>query len=61
MTDKDLRIQKLTQEIAKWKNRTLECANRACEECDEYSPKNCDACRITRIKEEVWRENSVWK
>lgn len=43
----------LRQELAKWKNRTLECAQRACEECSEYTQKNCEKCRIKKIREEA--------
>ena len=53
MDDKDLRIQRLTQDIAKWKNRALEAASKACDECREYTPRCCNCCRIKQIKEEA--------
>ena len=54
MTDKDFRIQKLTQEAAKWKNRALEACEKACFHCEEYmSRKDCRKCRIQQIREEA--------
>lgn len=53
MDDKDLRIQRLTQDVAKWRCRALEAAYKACDECREYTPKCCNSCRIKQIKEEA--------
>ena len=53
MDERDLRIQRLTQDVAKWKGRALEAAARACDECSEYMGRNCDQCRIKRIKEDA--------
>ena len=57
MDDKDVTINKLTKEVAKWRNRTAEAIERACDECDEYlSRKNtrlCAGCRIEQIRSEL--------
>ena len=57
MDERDLKIQKLTQDVAKWKNRAVEVAQVACENCEEYAEghKNCGACRVLKIKEEAGR------
>ncbi len=52
MDEKDRSIQQLTQDVAKWKNRAVEAANKACWEC-EQQPKLCEKCRIKQIKEEA--------
>ena len=51
--DQDRMIQQLMNEVAKWKNRALEAALRACDECDECDEMmtTCDKCRIKIIKE----------
>lgn len=60
MDDKDLTIQKMRNDLAKWRNRTLEAAFECCEKCDTISiskgtekTRNCDECRIMRIREEA--------
>ena len=52
MDEKDKRIQYLTQEVAKWKNRAVEAAEKACFECEHLSA-DCSKCRMTKIKEEA--------
>lgn len=52
MGDKDKRIERLTKDLAKWKNRAIEAANKACRECDQM-PVDCEKCRIRKIKEEA--------
>ena len=47
------RITQLTNDVAKWKNRALEAAQRACDECSEYMARHCEKCRIKKIKEEA--------
>lgn len=59
MNEQDLKIQKLTQDVAKWKNRAMEAAERACSECEEYMSREkegCKKCRMTKIKEEAAKE-----
>ena len=49
------KIQDLQKEVARWKNRALEAADKACFYCEEYierKPEVCQKCRMTRIKEE---------
>ena len=55
MDERDLKIQRLTADVAKWKNRAVEVAQVACENCEEYveGRKNCDKCRVMKIKEEA--------
>lgn len=56
MDDKDVRNQKLTQEVARWRNRALEAASKACFICEKYSEHNekkCAVCRMIRIQEEA--------
>jgi hypothetical protein len=54
MNEKDLQVQQLRQDVAKWKNRALEACEKACFNCEEYwSRKHCEKCRITKIKEEA--------
>jgi len=50
MSDKDQVIQDLVHEVARWKNRALEAAERACDECERGE---CGNCRIKKIKEEA--------
>ena len=52
MNEKDLKIQQLTQDVAKWKNRAVEAADRACLECEALHA-DCKKCRMTKIKEEA--------
>ena len=52
MNEHELKIQQLIQDIAKWKNRALEAAERACFECESLH-KDCDKCRMKKIKEEA--------
>lgn len=53
MDERDMRIQRLTHEVARWKGRALEAAARACDECSEYMGRHCEQCRIRKIKEEA--------
>lgn len=54
MDEKDMRIQQLLKEAAKWKSRVLEVAEKACFECEEYqSPRDCEKCRVMKIKREA--------
>ena len=48
-------ILQLRQEAAKWKNRALEAAEKACEKCfdNREGQRICEKCRIKRIKEEA--------
>ena len=61
MDDKDLRIQRLIQDVAKWRCRALEAAYKACDECREYTPRCCNSCRIKQIKEEAEEWQTVTK
>lgn len=54
MDEKDKRIQYLTQEVAKCKNRAVEAAEKACFECERLD-KDCDTCRMKKIKDEAGR------
>lgn len=58
MDEYAMRIQRLTQEVARWKGRAVEAAARACEECEEYmeGKRICTACRIREIKEAAGQE-----
>ena len=48
-------ILQLRQEAAKWKNRALEAAEKACDNCEKYQEgrKKCGNCRINKIWEEA--------
>lgn len=52
MNEHELKIQQLIQDIAKWKNRALEAAERACFECENLHA-DCEKCRMKKIKEEA--------
>lgn len=52
MDEKDRLIQRLAQDVAKWKNRAVEAAEKACFEC-EHLAADCSKCRMTKIKEEA--------
>ena len=56
MSDQE-KIQQLTQDTARWKNRAVEACHKACDNCAEYveGQKNCNGCRILKIKEEAGR------
>jgi len=45
----------LMKELAKWKGRALEAAQRACENCEEYrgGMVKCKGCRMKQILEEA--------
>lgn len=45
----------LMKELAKWKGRALEAAQRACENCEEYREGmvKCKDCRMKQILEEA--------
>ena len=49
------KIQQLTKDVAKWKNRAIEAAEKACDNCEEYQEgrKNCGKCRVNKIWEEA--------
>ena len=53
MDERDLKVQELTREAARWRNRALEACEAACFHCEEYvnDKKNCDKCRVKRIRE----------
>lgn len=56
MNDHEIEIHKLTQEIARWKNRALEACEKACFNCEEYMSRDkglCNVCRIKKIQEEA--------
>lgn len=58
MDDKDLTIQRMRQDLGKWKNRTLEAACECCDRCEmifnhSTEEKPCEDCRIRKIKEEA--------
>ena len=56
MDEKDRLIQRLTQDVARLKNRILEIAEKACFNCEEYVGRNeerCKECRVKRFKEEA--------
>ena len=50
MDEKDRVMQNLMREVAKWKGRALEAAQKACDECEQVT-STCDKCRIRIIKE----------
>lgn len=52
MDEKDKKIQHLTQEVAKWKNRAVEAAEKACFECERLD-RECATCRMAKIKAEA--------
>lgn len=52
MDEKDMLIQRLTQDLARWKNRAVEAAEQACFECERLD-KDCSKCRMQKIKEEA--------
>lgn len=52
MDEKDRVIQQLNRDLAKWKNRAVEAAEKACFECEHLSA-DCSKCRMTKIKEEA--------
>lgn len=52
--EKDKTIQGLLQDIARWKNRAVEAAERACVECERLDA-DCSKCRMMKIKEEAAR------
>jgi len=54
MDEKDRWIQQLTQDVARWKNRAVEAAERACMECERLDA-DCGKCRMQKIKEEAAR------
>lgn len=53
-----MKIQQLTQEVARWKGRAVEAAARACQECEEYAEgkRVCEECRIRKIKDAAGQE-----
>ena len=51
MDEKDQRIQQLTQDAARWRNRAIEAAQRACDECEEYVQRREGVCRKCRMRE----------
>lgn len=54
MDEKDRVIQQLYRDLAKWKNRAVEAAEQACFECERLD-KDCDKCRMKKIKEDAAR------
>ena len=54
MSDQE-KIQQLTQDVARWKNRAVEACSEACANCEEYNEgrTKCDGCRVMKIKEEA--------
>lgn len=48
----------LVQELAKWKNRAIEAARMACDNCEEYREGKtpCKGCRMKQILEEAAKE-----
>lgn len=52
MDEKDRLIQRLYQDLAKWKNRAVEAAERACFECERLDA-DCEKCRMKKIKEDA--------
>ena len=55
MSEKITKIQQLTRDVAFWKNRAVEAAIKACDNCEEYAEgrKKCAGCRIMEIKEDA--------
>ena len=54
MDEKDRLIQRLMQDLARWKGRALEAAEKACFECERLD-MDCDKCRMKKIKEDAAR------
>ena len=52
MDELEMKIQQLKQDVAKWKNRAVEAADRACMECEALH-QDCEKCRMQKIKEEA--------
>lgn len=48
-------MDELMKELAKWKTRALEAAQKACENCEEYREgmTHCKGCRMKQILEEA--------
>ena len=53
MADKDISIQQLKQDVAKWKGRALEAAEVACQLCKHTNLDLCKHCRMEKIREEA--------
>ena len=55
MDELEMKIQRLTQDVARWKNRAVELADVACQNCEEYmeAQRHCEKCRVRKIKEEA--------
>ena len=53
MDEKDLKIQDLTKETAKWRGRAVEAAEVACELCRASDPEQCRYCRMEKIRKEA--------
>lgn len=53
MDEKDLKIQDLTKEAAKWRGRAVEAAEVACELCRASDPEQCRYCRMEKIRKEA--------
>ena len=52
------KIQDLQKEAARWKQRALNAADKACYNCEEYRPNakqpcDCVMCPVYKIKEEA--------
>lgn len=55
MTAEELRFeaQRLRQELAKWRGRSIEVCEVACQLCRSADPDLCRHCRIEKIRREA--------
>lgn len=51
MDEKDLQIQRLKQELAKWHGRAIEAAQEACAICKAHVRPDGEDCRVCRMQE----------
>jgi len=49
--EKDLQIQRLKQELAKWHGRAIEAAQEACAICKAHVRPDGEDCRVCRMQE----------
>ena len=60
MNEQDTNVQMLMKDLAKWKNRAVEAAERVCALCGvklaDRTPEGCKGCRIQQIKDEAGNE-----
>jgi len=58
MDEKDLKLQRLQHDLARWKGRAIEVAQEACTICKAYADPeedDCKICRMKKVQEEISR------